>query len=365
MSQTLLPGNQAEAMTQEHSDVFSHEVFDDHFLTERSGVTVTLDNIIEGADAEYIWTAYVRGYSPLNEKTLTRQNLGKEDYLEELADPSIIKYVARNQEGTPLGFMAVEKGLFREASPYWDPQDDELFDAIQLEADSNPDAPSFYISTMLVDELAEEYMLKTSKIILEGALLHFQEVCQTLGTNSLCFFDFAPKNGLFPRYIMESSEPSEGYTGAPVEIDTVYTNDWYKIPISEFTVEGLRAMADKITPESFGDSSIPAISAELPLYVQPEFLDGEVDDYAHATDLVSVTVMTDSQLEAFLAQSHDQLAGKQYVLANIKRITDIAANEAHRAEHYVEGVRDPLEIGERIAYQNFAAMKLVTDPRSR
>jgi hypothetical protein len=325
---------------------FDHEVFHDHDLIESKGIVVGLENQVSGEDAEYMWQMYLRGFSALNASTLSRQSLSEEEFKEELEDESVIKYMARNKEGKLVGYMAVEKGLFLpDASPYWPQQDDDLLSAVQDEVD--PNAPSFYISSFLVDKNAEEYMLKTSKIILQGALRHFKEVSVALDAQPVCFYDFAPANSFLPEYITSTGLPEDEFEG--VEIDTwpVYVAEWYKVSLDELDEDTLSKVISKLPEESFGDKdgSIE-VSRGVPLEIQPENLDGETDEYITIFNLPIGAGVSGQAAKDILGNPSINDSAK-YALVNLKRLGSVG---------------EPVEgLGERLSYQSFVAQKLKED----
>ncbi len=329
------------------NSLFDHEVFGDHELIESRGINVGLENVVDGEDAEYMWQMYQRGFSALNASTLSRQSLDEEEFKEELADPGVIKYMARNPKGVLVGYMAVEKGLFLpDASPYWPQQDDDLLSAVQAEVD--PNAPSFYISSFLVDKKADEYMLKTSKIILQGALRHFREVSEALEADPVCFYDFAPDNSFLPVYITETGKPDRNFEG--VEIDTwpVYVAEWYRLDTNELTPESLRQLVESMPEDAFSDLNGQLnVEDGVPLEIQPENLEGEVEDYATVTNLPSARDDLEGAQTA-LTGENSVLQGKKYVLINLKRLGE---------------AQDPVDgLGERLSYQSFVAQKLKDSP---
>lgn len=323
---------------------FGHEVFRDHTLIDSKGVTVGLENVVTGSDAESMWEMYQRGFMALNASVLSRQSLDKEEFKEELEDSTVMKYMARNRSGAPIGYMAVEKGLFRtDASPYWNQQDDNLLSKLQSEID--PDAPSFYIASFLVDKDTDEYMLKASKIILQGALRHFREVCLALGAKALCFYDFAPANHYLPDYITECGHPDGPFEGVEIETWPVYVKEWYLLPASALTPQWIED-AQRIIPEdAFAElDGRLTVEAGIPLEIQPENLEHSPADYCTITNLPWLLSDPESAAEMLLGPD-SPIQQQQHVLVALRRLG---------------AVQPPVpNLGQRLSHQNYVAQQLV------
>lgn len=331
----------------EHDDLHEHPVFADHELIEwtaESGVptvSVGLENVLDGEDAEQVWEMYERGFRALNKGNLSRQSLTKDELLHQLEDSATIKYVART-DGSVVGLMTVEKGLHREQAEDWPLQDDELLDSLQAHLD--PDAPSFFISTFVVDRQSDaNHLVRVSELVLKGALLHFQEVCQQLDVKSCCFFDCAPENEYLMDYIMNCSKPTENFSGAEVEIWPVYCGEWYKIPLEDAANGKLAKTTAELLENAYADVENVRITSELPPEVQEERLEEPADQYCYVSDLAALLTEDNADKIDILKKLAETFPDKKYILADVKRL----------------GARmEPLPIGERVGCQVFPVMVL-------
>lgn len=325
---------------------FEHEIFNDHFLIEKEGVHVGLENVIDDeSEIEVLWDIYQDRFADLNESTLSRQSSTKEDFIEELADPSIIKYMARNVEGVPLGFMAVEKGLFRGNDlPYWPQQNDNILQTLQNDIDES--APSFYISTIAVADRSEFEAVKTGGVILQGALKHFRQVCESLDARSLCFFDVAPKNTWLPGYIQSCGEPdpSIGFEGAEVTIAPVYRAEWHQVDLEEESIIDLISTVPEDT--WVNQEAIVVVDPSVPLEIQPEKLEKPESEYCYVENFSAMQNADSEAREKLLTDLRS--SGKRYALIQIERLESVDGSELPE-----------VHIGKKLSTQYFVDMRLM------
>lgn len=86
------------------------------------GLTVTID--VEGALAadvvERFHGLYVEAFAPLATRAVARQVLHREEFAEEMQDPRVLKYVARDPAGDVVGLTTLTRDL--ETVPWISPE---------------------------------------------------------------------------------------------------------------------------------------------------------------------------------------------------------------------------------------------------
>lgn len=78
--------------------------------SEREPVVITHETVIEGHDAELLWRAYHANFEPLAELAILQHLFTRDEVLEELANPRILKIVGR-QAGRPVGMGMLTNSL--------------------------------------------------------------------------------------------------------------------------------------------------------------------------------------------------------------------------------------------------------------
>ncbi|WP_280235112.1 hypothetical protein [Nocardia cyriacigeorgica] len=81
---------------------------------------VTTETTIDGAAVELFHNLYEEAFGPLRTRAAARQVLHREEFIAEMSDPRVLKYVARTGDGAPVGVTTLTKEL--ETVPWISPE---------------------------------------------------------------------------------------------------------------------------------------------------------------------------------------------------------------------------------------------------
>lgn len=82
-------------------------------MTEQStaGITITVETEVEPATAASYFRLYRETFGALETRAVARQLLHEHEFLEEMRDPRVHKYVAWDPDGTPVGMSTLTADL--------------------------------------------------------------------------------------------------------------------------------------------------------------------------------------------------------------------------------------------------------------
>ena len=76
-----------------------------------AGVRLTIEKTICGADQEQFYDVYLGAFTPLRTRAAGRQVLHREEFLAEMSDPRILKYVLWDTDGRPAALSTLTSDL--------------------------------------------------------------------------------------------------------------------------------------------------------------------------------------------------------------------------------------------------------------
>lgn len=75
------------------------------------GVRITVEDTLDDAVTEEFLRLYVATFSPLAVRAAARQVLHREEFVAEMRDPRVLKYVARDADGRAVGLSTLTRDL--------------------------------------------------------------------------------------------------------------------------------------------------------------------------------------------------------------------------------------------------------------
>ncbi len=72
---------------------------------------VSVETRLPDADADRWWQLYYANFAELETRSAARQVLHREEFVAEMADPRVLKFVARTADGTPIGLTTLTRHL--------------------------------------------------------------------------------------------------------------------------------------------------------------------------------------------------------------------------------------------------------------
>lgn len=75
------------------------------------GTTLTIQTEVDGDEAQAFYRLYARAFAPLRTVAAARQELTREEFLDEMQDVTVLKLVARGDDGRPLGLATLATDL--------------------------------------------------------------------------------------------------------------------------------------------------------------------------------------------------------------------------------------------------------------
>jgi hypothetical protein len=79
-------------------------------IVEAPPVDITHETVIVGDDADVLWRHYWANFEPLTELSVQKQHSDREEMIELLANPRVLKIVGR-EAGRPVGFAMITNSL--------------------------------------------------------------------------------------------------------------------------------------------------------------------------------------------------------------------------------------------------------------
>lgn len=83
-------------------------------------ITIEVERAMDEAVTERFWRLYLETFTPMAVVAVARQVLHREEFVEEMADPRVMKYVARDAAGEVVGLTTLTRDL--ETVPWISPQ---------------------------------------------------------------------------------------------------------------------------------------------------------------------------------------------------------------------------------------------------
>ncbi|WP_159798318.1 hypothetical protein [Puerhibacterium puerhi] len=75
------------------------------------GADVTFETKVSGDVAERFWALYLAAFEPLRTRAAARHVLHREEFDEEMADPRVLKLLARDEDGEAVGLTTLATDL--------------------------------------------------------------------------------------------------------------------------------------------------------------------------------------------------------------------------------------------------------------
>ncbi len=89
----------------------AEQVLDATDAAARAGVRIAVEHDLDDAVARDYLALYQRTFAELATRAVARQVLHPEEFLDEMADPRVMKYVARDADGSVVGLSTLTKHL--------------------------------------------------------------------------------------------------------------------------------------------------------------------------------------------------------------------------------------------------------------
>jgi hypothetical protein len=142
----------------------------------RSTPTVTIETAVDEATARRFWTLYQRTFGELAVKAVARQLLHEHEFMEEMLDPRVHKYLAWAEDGEPVAMCTLTNDL--ETVPWISP----AYFAHHYPEHSARDAV-YYLGFVLVDHehrgahLALDLIRRVSETLAEERAMCGYDIC--------------------------------------------------------------------------------------------------------------------------------------------------------------------------------------------
>ena len=143
-------------------------------------------------EVDDLWHIIQVGFAAVNARSEHRQDMEYEEFISDIQNSNVIKYLARNATNEIVGYLSVHVGL---DEIDWAPI--SMLKTEQAKIDEN--AEPYYISTFVVPPSMQG--LSLGGVLLMGALTDMAEVAEVTGKNGVAFFDCAEVNyPVIPEY---------------------------------------------------------------------------------------------------------------------------------------------------------------------
>jgi hypothetical protein len=83
-------------------------------------IRITVENVIDGHHAEDFYGLYLTAFGPLQTRAVARQVLHQDEFMAEMIDQRVRKYVAWDAEGAPIAMATLTRSL--ETVPWISPE---------------------------------------------------------------------------------------------------------------------------------------------------------------------------------------------------------------------------------------------------
>ncbi|MDB5175466.1 MAG: hypothetical protein JWM81_324 [Candidatus Saccharibacteria bacterium] len=195
-----------------------YDIASQKIMELESGLSVTVNPEITPDERDVLWGIIEQGFFDLNRRSYEKQDMTREEFDADLDSAAVVKFISHDKEGKPLGLLTVHKGL---EDIVW--TDTSAMAAEQAKVD--PLASPYYIGTIVValDAKGSE----AASRMLQGAYLHFRNVNERYGRQSVAFFDCADAN--YPwlgEFAEKASHPTDGFEGVPLHVKEFQQESW-------------------------------------------------------------------------------------------------------------------------------------------
>lgn len=197
------------------------EITPKELMSNSEGTVISVTTEVSDADKEKLWKIVQDGFLDLNKRSYDRQDMTYEEFMADMDSPSVLKYIATDENQNPIGYLAARIGL-----DGIDWADTDTLRAEQSKLD--PAAQSYYITTVVVSP--DHRGSQTATSLLQGALVHFKKLNTEMSQDSLCFFDCANANHPWlAEFISKvAAAPAKNYAGIPVEVKELFEQQYVK-----------------------------------------------------------------------------------------------------------------------------------------
>ena len=138
--------------------------------------TVTIETAVDEETARRFYTLYVKTFGDLTTKAVARQLLHEHEFMEEMLDPRVDKYLARDEDGEPVAMCTLTRHL--ETVPWISP---EYFAHHYPEHTSR--GAVYYLGFILVDHehrgahLSLDLIRRLSETLIEKRAMCAYDIC--------------------------------------------------------------------------------------------------------------------------------------------------------------------------------------------
>lgn len=145
-------------------------------LTERPELIVTIESAVDEATARRFYELYVQTFGDLTVKAVARQLLHEHEFMEEMLDARVEKFLARNEAGEPVAMATLTRDL--ETVPWISPD----YFAHHYPEQSSRKAV-FYLGFILVEtqyrrsHLFIDLLTKVSEMVIEERGVCAWDIC--------------------------------------------------------------------------------------------------------------------------------------------------------------------------------------------
>lgn len=81
---------------------------------------ITVEGVVESHHLEALWALYLEAFGPLRTLAAARQVLHRDEFMDEMSDPRVMKYVAWGEDGSPQAMATLTADL--DAVPWISPE---------------------------------------------------------------------------------------------------------------------------------------------------------------------------------------------------------------------------------------------------
>jgi hypothetical protein len=207
-------------------------------IVSRDNIRITAELQLDINDPLVVdprWHLVMEGFEELNNKSLLRQAPTKDEFVSDLANEGVLKYIASDVESGELeGFLTVHTDL---RDIIWADQNKlrEIQDSV------GEGSSSFYVGTTVVSK--DKRQTELSYLLLSSALDQYVELSKLQHGTSVCFFDRADKghkglSALVQRKLNSLSDQDIGFNVQEIDTRRYVTYGAGNAPVSSVDLEG-------------------------------------------------------------------------------------------------------------------------------
>ncbi len=181
---------------------------------DSDGTTVTMESTIEPNHVAVFWELYLKAFGPLRVQAVARHVMHRHEFIAQMADPRVWKYVAWDEDGTPVGLTTLTCHL--ETVPWISP---EYFQAKFPEEAARHAV--FYLGFTLADPDRRQSRLMAAMLA--------PAVARAVEAKAVCAYDLCGFNNeslQLDKHIAMSLHQLADVTVAKIDTQRYYTADF-------------------------------------------------------------------------------------------------------------------------------------------